>query len=338
MRTFAAYSVLALLAFGALVWVSTMMDTRRVDEFYGFAETDESEINFNYPVEIQEILVQPGDKVKSGQTLLIVKRAKSKEQLADQDFRINELQAESTLTKGKLTAEIERLEIEYERDLADLRSNRAEIVAEAKYREALLKAVLEGGEGSKPSYSPVQDRLIDIDRQLEALELAYQQRLRAFTRQQQLSGKPYDFEMDRLRAEQAFDAAQEEVIFEIKAPSDGVIGSINAKISEHKSSFAPLINFYEPNPSQVKGYIHEDRILEVKVGDRVKITSLTSSETSQEGKISGLGSRIVEIPSRLRKMVDFKTYGREVLITIPKDNQFLQKEKVILSFIDDSHE
>jgi hypothetical protein len=46
-----------------------------------------------------------------------------------------------------------------------------------------------------------------------------------------------------------------------------------------------------------------------------------------------LGSRIVEIPERLRKNPDLKTYGREVLIAIPPSNLFLQKEKVILNLL-----
>ena len=49
--------------------------------------------------------------------------------------------------------------------------------------------------------------------------------------------------------------------------------------------------------------------------------------------ITGLGSRIVEIPDRLRKNPDLKTYGREVLISIPPTNFFLQKEKVILNLL-----
>ena len=44
----------------------------------------------------------------------------------------------------------------------------------------------------------------------------------------------------------------------------------------------------------------------------------------------GMGSRIIEIPDRLRKNPTFKTYGREIQVEIPSDNQFLQKEKVIL--------
>jgi hypothetical protein len=49
--------------------------------------------------------------------------------------------------------------------------------------------------------------------------------------------------------------------------------------------------------------------------------------------VIGMGHRIVEIPERLRKIPEIKTYGREVLIQIPSDNKFLQKEKVVLTFI-----
>jgi len=338
MRTFTAYFVLAVLVFAALAWVSTMMDNRQVEEFYGFAQTDESEININYPIEIQEILVQPGDEVSEGELLLIVKRSQPKEQLADQDFLIDELRAESTLIEGKISASLDQLNVEYEEDLAALRTKRTEIQTKASYREELLNAVIDDASKRTTTYSPVQEQLDNIDRQLSELERKHNQQVAALKREQRLASKPFDVEMQRLRAEQAFDAAQEEIIFEIKAPSDGVIGSINGKIAEYKSSFSPLINFYEPNPSQVKGYIHEDRILEANVGDRVKITSLTSPETNQVGEITGLGSRIVEIPPRLRRMVDFKTYGREVLIKIPTENPFLQKEKVVLTFLDKTNE
>jgi hypothetical protein len=35
----------------------------------------------------------------------------------------------------------------------------------------------------------------------------------------------------------------------------------------------------------------------------------------------------------LRKIPDLKTYGREILVSISKDNNFLQKEKVLLEFL-----
>ena len=112
-------------------------------------------------------------------------------------------------------------------------------------------------------------------------------------------------------------------------------GNILCKKGEHISAFNTLINFYERNPTIVKGYVHESLILEVQVGDSLRITSSLHPSQQVKGEVIGLGSRIVEIPARLRKIPDIKTYGREVLIRIPSDNPFLQKEKVMLNSLDE---
>jgi hypothetical protein len=44
------------------------------------------------------------------------------------------------------------------------------------------------------------------------------------------------------------------------------------------------------------------------------------------GRVSGLGQCVVEIPERLRKIPELKTYGREVLIEIPHDNSFCKRK------------
>ena len=330
MQSFSAYFVLALLCGGALVWAASW-DTRQVEAFYGFAETAETEVNFNYPIEVQEILVKPGAEVREGQVLMRVKRAREKERLADQDFRIQELRAEGRLTAGVLQGKLEELEAEYDADRIRIDNRRDELSREATYRKQLLDAFAEG-EGQPPAYAPLDDELAGLDRELAALQRTYDRRRAAYQRELELVRAPRDAEAQRLAAERDFDAAQQEVMFDITAPADGVIGSLNAKIAEHKSSFSPLIILYERNPREVKAYIHEDRILQAEVGDSVRVTSITSPETNKDGVIIGLGSRIVEIPARLRRMPDIKTYGREVIIDIPANNPFLQKEKVELTF------
>jgi len=118
-----------------------------------------------------------------------------------------------------------------------------------------------------------------------------------------------------------------------------LIGNILCKEGENISSFSTLINFYERNPTLVKGFVHESLILEVQEGDSLVVSSTLHPEQKTSGEVIGLGSRIVEIPERLRKMPELKTYGREVLIRIPSNNNFLQKEKVMLNSlnIEDSH-
>ena len=83
----------------------------------------------------------------------------------------------------------------------------------------------------------------------------------------------------------------------------------------------------------VVGYVHESLVLQVSVGDSLDIVSSLHIEEKCRGKVIGLGHRIVEIPERLRKIPELKTYGREVLIQIPASNHFLQSETVILNLL-----
>jgi len=130
---------------------------------------------------------------------------------------------------------------------------------------------------------------------------------------------------------------EEEKSLQILAPSDGLIGNILCKEGENIAAFTTLINFYERNPTIVKGYVHESLILQVKEEDSLLVSSSLHPYQPIRGEVIGLGSRIVEIPERLRKIPELKTYGREVLIKIPAANPFLQKEKVILNTINTSN-
>ena len=138
--------------------------------------------------------------------------------------------------------------------------------------------------------------------------------------------------MEKLEQEKNYYKGEQEHLT-IKAPKDGLIGNIHCLEGENKSSFSTLITFYERNPTLVKGYVHENLIVHVEVNDTLEVSSSLHPEHKRYGTVVGLGSRIVEIPERLRKIPDLKTYGREVLIQIPPDNPFLQKEKVVLNFL-----
>ena len=336
MPSYLPYSLFAVACCAVLAWMAAN-EGAAVENFYGFAETAETEINYNYPVEVEEILVLPGARVSAGEVLMRVRRAREREELADEVFRIEELRAEQQLTDAELEERAERLRLEYEADRGALEAKRAELSREARFRDELVEVFRDPPIAGDPAgagerYDPLSDELAAIEADLLRLDDAYERRAAAIARARALATAPVEARVDRLDAEAAFDEAQANVIYEVKAPADGVVGSVNAKIAEHKSSFSPLITFYEPRATQVKAYIHEDRILEAAVGDSLRVKAISTPEVGVGGVITGLGSRIVEIPSRLRRLPEYKTYGREVIVQIPADNPFLQREKVVLEF------
>lgn len=295
--------------------------------FYGFAESDETSVNYNYPVVIDELLVQPGQAVKAGQPLLRVSRRKSKETLADQQFRIDELRAEQTLwtqrKSDELTVDGEKTELR----LTDLNERLAAAREELRYKQSLA-AGLRSIEVGEAEYQPLREKINNLEAEVAGEAVRQADRESRLKREMNLGKNPYREQIRRLEAELEFDAEQQVIPFIVEAPADGLIGNVMVREQEHVPSYDPLLSFYAPHSNIVRGYVHENQTMEVRVGDTLLVYSLKVADLRYKGVVTGLGSRIVEIPARLRKLPEFKTYGREVILSIPSDNGFLQKEKV----------
>ena len=333
MPRFGLYTLLGLAAAAGLAFATWHVDVASVTAFYGIAETPASEVNFNYPIEVRGIYVRAGDRVDSGAVLLVVDRARARETLADQDFRIERLRAQQARDEQRVEASLHALATAHEDALAELARERAEVDAERDYRRRLVESV--GGDDAAADYRPLDARLAELDAARARATDAYARRRADLERERELVTRPAAAEAARLAAERDFDAAQASVRFEIRAPGSGVVGAVHVKPGEHKSAFAPLVTFYEPTPNQVLSYVHEDKLLDARLGDEVSVMSLAHPDYTARGTVTGLGSRIVSVPERLRRLPEVAVYGREVIVSLPPDNPFLQQEKVELTFAAD---
>ncbi len=304
--------------------------------FYGLAESRATEINYNYPVVVDKILVKPGQAVKSGQVLLHLSRRKSKETLEDQGFRIAQLRAEEALWKQKQENEIEEQRINHQAQLAEIDRKIAQTQKELAYKKSLV-ADLQSIEPAASSYKPLEDALASYQEEKEDLNQIYSVKIKGVEEELALGQSPYSEQINRYIAEQKFEESQENIPIVVKAPTDGLVGNISCKEEEHIPSYSTLLTFYEPHSGIIEGYVHEDLTLEVEIGQQYTISSLKDEDINYRGTVIGLGSRIVEIPVRLRKIEAVKAYGREVLIEISTDNSFLQKEKVSITHYSDDH-
>lgn len=301
--------------------------------FYGFAESDETAVNYNYPVVVEEILVRPGEAVAAGQVLLNVSRRSSKETLADQDFRVRELAAEETVWRQRKQAQLTELDAELRAELDRLDEQIAAAEAKLTYQRGLT-AGLSSITVDTSAFRPQAARLQQLRNQRARAQVQAEERRQGLRQALAVGTGPYRARTDRLRAEAAFDRARQVQPFAVRAPSDGLIGNIAVKPQEHVPSYETLLSFYEPHSSLVRGYVHEDQTLRVRLGDALEVYSLKDPTQVYPGEVTGLGSRIVSIPPRLRKLRDFETYGREIIVTISPANGFLQKEKVGLRLSD----
>ncbi|MFK8165168.1 MAG: HlyD family secretion protein [Lewinella sp.] len=295
--------------------------------FFGFAESNETTVNYNYPVVIDELLVRPGQSVAEGEALFKVSRRKAKETLTDQTFRIAELRAEEKLWRQRKQSEIREAGLKSTDDLARIEEDLVSLSKELSYKKSLA-AGLESISATAADYQPIEDKMAALEAEKARKLKATQLRKENLRNELSLGKSPYAEQIRRLEAEMEFEEDQKVLPFVVKAPADGIVGDIDVREEEHVQSYATLLSFYEPHSSIVRGYVHEDQTARVALGDELEVYSLKKEGRTYAGKVVGLGSRIVEIPTRLRKLPDFKTYGREVIVEISPDNLFLQKEKV----------
>ena len=323
---------LSLFPLGIILFIFFVVQSRETVSFYGFAETNETEINYNYPVVVDKIRVTPGQYVKKGDVLMNLSRMSAKERMQDQDYLISELQTEEMMWQQEKQNDINVLRAEQQLKLEELNTKLADLRQELAYQRSLADE-LSTLETDQANYQPLQDKIAATEKEKQLVEESYTLRLKALSDQKRMGKSPHREQVARLRAELQFDEDHRIQPITVTAPSDGLVGNIHCKEAEHVSSFQTLVSFYEPHPQFIKGYVHENLSLKVSVGDTFMVRSTKDASIAYQGVVTGLGSRIVEIPERLRKMPDVRTYGREVSVKISPDNTFLQKEKVALELV-----
>jgi multidrug resistance efflux pump len=329
MRRFNFLFLFMLLAAVALYAIYNGLHRNTVN-FYGVAENQETQINLEHASRIKTIYVTNGEFVSGGKLLMDVTRSDLDFKLNELNYEIEEIRAHDRLDRNAIQAELYQYRALKAEKMGDIQAQIRVLESERKLNDELfldLKSI---------RASTVVDTTS-----------VYATKLKTLQDEMRLAIKPLDVEIARLEKELQFISVpaeteasklnksielyrKEQELLHVYAPSDGLVGSIHCRVGENIPSFNTLISFYEQSPNTVVGFVHESMTLKIHVGDSLMVQSTLHPEETCMGVVSGLGHRIVEIPERLRKIPEIKMYGREILVHIPSDNKFLQKEKVML--------
>lgn len=301
--------------------------------FYGFAENKETEINMESPVEVIDIFVTTGQKVKKGTVLLEVLSSSLPVKIDNARYSVEELQTKYQLWKSDLDWRISQYNIELNEKTTKIQGQIDQHYAEIEKNKKLVENIQSinlDGKKEGGIQNPIFLKIEALKKELNFTRDLISTEISNLKSERFASNNPLLSQIKSLESElNYFNTRLKKQT--IVAPSAGLIGNIHCKEDEKISSFNPLITFYEESPTLVIGYIHEDLILKININDSIEVLSGSRPEVSNMGAVKTLGSRIVEIPPRLRKIKEFKTFGREIIIEIPAENPFLQKEKVILN-------
>ncbi|UZO80565.1 hypothetical protein NBT05_16665 [Aquimarina sp. ERC-38] len=329
------YIVIAITGF-ILLFLLFVSSKERV-QFYGIADSKETVINYNFPVFIEKIYVSPGSPVKKGTPLLGIKLAPTNTSLKTLPLEIEQLQAEKEFWKTKKTHEIQNTLLIQKEELNKINYTIDQLKKISDQNTSILKEMKSLKLVPNATTTTTEDELNMLKKRRADLLKKYSFTLNALENEKEIGSQPLFKEMEKIAAEVNLGNHEKNDLIIINAPDDGVVGDLLCKTNTYVKPFEKLLSFYESHPNIIKGYIHENAHSKINIGDKVLVSSSTNDTKVYEGTVTGLGSRIVTIPERLRKISQIKIYGREINVLIEtQTNSLLQKEKVLLTHLENN--
>ncbi|MBW1900359.1 MAG: HlyD family efflux transporter periplasmic adaptor subunit [Deltaproteobacteria bacterium] len=309
-------------------------------DFYGIAETREIVVNSENPVEIKRILVVAGQEVQKEQLIVELASPELAKNINEIYHELDELKARAELNADALRSQINELKAKRISRVTEINYQLKQLQAQYAINRELTSELqsLEHDSGRTSNEhdggNPIQ---IEMERLEKALELEInplQIRINMLERKLNAPENPLEIQIQRLERELNMLMEEKNKLY-IFALVTGIIGSVQCKAGEQISPFDSILTLHTKSPSYIKCFIHESGSANVSVGRKVTVTSLADPAYSVIGEVVGIGSRLVEYPRRLSRMLAVQTYGREVRVKIPEDNNLLLGEKVLVSVCDD---
>lgn len=301
-------------------------------QFFGIAGSMERSISFQYPVEIVDITVVEGSKVKRGELLLEVKRFDLAANLSIVDDEISEIKVRKSELTATTTAEVKRLE-------AEKRAAQSELDIQIARLESRL--VLNTQWSTHQSKSPesagvssnniLMVKLRGLQQQRKYSTSSYQATIDNFRQQLSSRERPADVKLSVL-VKRKQELERQMASLTVNSDFDGSVGSVLFTRGEQVPMFSPIMTLHGESTSFVKAFIHEAVLNEVKIGQKVWVESLTSGKDGAvlSGRVESLGNRIIEYPERLKRSPLVSAWGREVIVELEQMNDLLLGEKVVV--------
>lgn len=312
------------------VWIVGDLQNQSTQTFFGTAETDSRTVTTEYPVVVQRIFVQPGSRVKQGDTLALMYRTEFDREASEYTGEMKQVSAELLAENRSLDREHEELLAKYAAQVAEFQAEIKVLKAESDIQEN-LKTVLSdtdkaGGGKNIPNAKKAQ--IAALEENIRQLERQTQEEVKQFEKQRLANQAVRDAKVSHLRRSVEFvDAERKKMV--LLAPIDGYIEQVMVRKNEIVDEFHELFKINALQPVQVLCFLHETEAeVLVRPGDTVMLSSTARPEVICQGIASVSTPKLVELPTRLRKFAEVRTWGREMFIQLPDTNRFYIGEKI----------
>jgi hypothetical protein len=298
--------------------------------FFGAAETEGQTLNSEYDVVVKELRIKVGQQIKVGDTLALFMRAdfaNLNRQGIEKNQEIKQYEVEKQSKVNEINREISILDGKKEALLTDLEAQIKILQLENNVQTDLKKILSGNTEGGG---SNIKNEKINVLRDaIKKTEQQIRQQKSLLQAQIKSSQAVLGSKIEQSQQEVGFIENEKKELFML-ATMDGFIENIFVGTNEVAPQYKPLFKINPKKPNRVKGFIYENSNWVFSLGDSVVLSSSARLDLTTSGIIIGCSPQLVELPIRLRKFSEIKTWGREIYIQLPATNEYYIGEKVMI--------
>lgn len=307
------------------IWLFNNIFGESESTFFGTAENEGIVLNYDHTVLVKRVLVKNGAMVKKGDTLAIFYRNDLDRRQIEKQNEIASIQLENKNRTEELKNEISTLESKRNVLAIELNHQQELLAAESGVQKELMNLL----DKEKPALSSnlkserirtLKEEISVIDKQIETQKTAL--------RQKQAAEKAMATQKTAHAGEELRFLESEREKLTLLAPMDGFVEQVFITENTIEPQLKPLVKINPTGTNRIRGFIYENAEIACNIGDTVQIVSVARPDVSCSGGFIGVSPEMVELPVRLRKLPEIKSWGREVYLQLPPENKFYIGEKV----------
>lgn len=310
-------------------WLAVDFQGKSENQFFGMAEVDPKILNFDHDMEVRELYITAGDRVKKGDTIAILARADLDKAESSQLGEIARMQTERNAELSILEKEKELVNTRFQAKMHELTAQiqlmRTEDSLKTAYRKNLYPDLTLGAESKL-----LAEKTAALQKEMAGLEAQTREELRVIEAKQAANRQITDAKTGETQTEMSFVRAERGRLLLI-SPIDGYVEEVyvgkNSLVPAHRD----LLKINPLKPTRIIGFIHEAADIPFSIGQEVDLVSTVRPEVVTKGIIIGSDPKMTEMPLRLRKYIEIRSWGREVYIQLPADNSFFISEKISIT-------
>lgn len=305
-----------------LLFISVRYFSSSVNGVPAVATSRELVIRSEFRAEVLSVNVQPGQQVRSGDTLVVLGSVLLDQERERIARKLSSLQTEQRARESAFRSSLDLARNEINLELIRLQEN----INQAE-QELNLNARLTERAEARTSESPLAVRIRDLRAQADLYRTQLKQKESELRSAHQAEQAILQNQVDL--AEIELKATQRSTTGLVKiAAYDGVLESVSIRPGLVIEAFTSLLVIRPDVPTIAVAYV-QGGIDPFSVGRKAKVNDFEGAGKNIEGVVIGFGS-IVALPEILQKSTAVKAFGKEVFIQLPQRNPFTTGQKILV--------